>query len=234
MVLRGGLLSQGPAPQPYRADLAFDVANPDTEAFGCTAPVTTHGSRISEIGDARFMPAGRSVDATGLVVLPGLVASVDGLSAREWLGPSLPTLARLGVANLRWHVAPGDLAAAQEWAAQQSGPTPAIETRPSPEGHSPLRITAAPGTPGSLRLGDVMHALAGETAPSPGDPGQPAAPLQLVPGAPASFLLLRPDPSTPDPARRHARGRLPRRPRAAAAGQLATVSAMSDQGARDT
>jgi hypothetical protein len=102
------------------------------------------------------------------------------------------------VARLLWHVAPSDLAAAQAWAAQQGGPTPAIEARPSPEGPSPLRITTAPATPVSLRLGDVLHALAGETAPSPGDPGQPAASLQLVPGAPASFLLLRPDPSTPD------------------------------------
>ena len=194
VVVRGGLLAQGPSPQPYRADLAFDVTTPDAEAFGCAVAVPARGSRVSEVGDARFVASGRSLDATGLVLLPGLVASVDGLAAREWLGPALPGLARLGVARLLWHIAPVDLASAQAWAAEQTGQVPAIEARPTAEGRSALLLGAAATKPRSLRLRDVLGALGA----NPAGLSLQGPALPLAPGATASFLLLRPDASMPD------------------------------------
>ena len=106
-VARGGRILQG-AGEPYRADIAFDVQRPDRRAWGCPGAPDAGASRIAEVGDTRFVAAGREVDAAGALLVPALVASVRGLAARRWLTAAvLDESARLGVGELRWHVGPG-------------------------------------------------------------------------------------------------------------------------------
>jgi hypothetical protein len=75
VVLRGGQVVQPGPPGPYRADVSFDRRTSDQFRAGC-APEPS-GSRITEIGDARFMGAGESVDAAGTVIAPAFFASVN-------------------------------------------------------------------------------------------------------------------------------------------------------------
>ena len=110
VVLRGGQVLQPGAP-PYRADVAFDRRTSDQSRAGCGPEPA--GSRIGEIGDARFLGAGETIDASGTLIAPALTASVRGLDARAWLTPAaLEAIGRLGVATLRWHVPAADHAAA--------------------------------------------------------------------------------------------------------------------------
>src|SRR4029453_4078488 len=54
-------------------------------------------------------PAGARRDAAERVLLPALAASVRGIDARSWLkAESLDAISRLGVAQIRWHVAGSD------------------------------------------------------------------------------------------------------------------------------
>ena len=96
--------------EPYRADIAFDVDVPDAARWGCPGAADAGASRIVEVGDARFLAAGRDVDAAGALIVPALTASVRGLAARRWLtARALDDMARLGVGALRWHVARRDV-----------------------------------------------------------------------------------------------------------------------------
>ncbi|HVR71607.1 MAG TPA: M14 family zinc carboxypeptidase, partial [Vicinamibacteria bacterium] len=116
VVLRGGEVVQPDTPRPYRADVAFDRRTSDQFRAGC-APEPT-GSRIAEIGDARFAGAGEVLEAAGTVIVPAFVGSVEGLGARAWLtAEALRAIGGLGVATVRWHVAAADAPAASAHAA---------------------------------------------------------------------------------------------------------------------
>jgi hypothetical protein len=62
VVVRGGFIQQPGSGPPYRADLAFDIRRDDRDTAGC-ATGSISGASIVEIGDARFLGAGRVVDA---------------------------------------------------------------------------------------------------------------------------------------------------------------------------
>jgi hypothetical protein len=187
VVVREGRILQA-AGGPYRADVAFDVHAPDSRAWGCPGAPDAGPSRIVEVGDARFLAAGREVDASGAVLVPALTASVRGAGARWWLTTKvLEDMARLGVGSLRWHVALRHVGIAQVVVAERAGPgRPAIEIVRATDAVSPLVVSRPPRRPVSRTLGDFVDALGTwkEVAASP-------APIRLAPGAPASFLVLR-------------------------------------------
>ena len=119
VAVRGGRVAQASATAPYRADLAFNVAGHDRVRAGCGT--AEPGSSIEEVGDARFLGAHESVDATGAVVVPALTVGVEG--AAPWLdGGALDTLARTGVGRIVWTVDAGEAVAASRRVPELAGP----------------------------------------------------------------------------------------------------------------
>ncbi len=199
VVVRGGEILQPGTSTPYRADLAFNRVRDDRLEAGCPAGVTGgswaplrgDGSRITEIGDARFLAAGREVDAAGRLVLAPFTVAVDGWRARRWLdGETLERLARMGVAEARWIVPGRRLAAAQAVARELGGPgrprlVPVADAEP---GTLPV-LKRPPAEPESRNLGTVAKALG---AGSLERLWPRAAPPAIRRGRPASFLIALP------------------------------------------
>jgi hypothetical protein len=192
VVLRGGQVVQPEPPRPSRADVAFDRRTSDQSLARCGPEPA--GSRITEIGDARFAGAGESVDATGTWIASAFVASVHGLQARAWLSPGvLQTIGRLGVGTLRWQVAATDMQAAAYHAASAAAPgRPALVPTSLDEPVSLLTLTAPPALPRSPTLAAALDSL------SPGwrdrlaaRPLLPALASRLAVDAPASVVQLR-------------------------------------------
>ena len=200
VVLRGGRILQGSSPEPYRADVAFDVKAPDVRTWACPGAPDSGPSRIVEIGDARFITGARDVDAAGALIVPALTASVRGIAARRWLtARALEEMARLGVGRVRWHVARSDMADTLSLAAERSAAgRPTVEVVAMTDAPSPLLVSRAPRRPKSRALYDVVEALGGPTAlemslvrPSASPSTKP---VELTKDAPASFLVLKPGP----------------------------------------
>jgi hypothetical protein len=203
VVLRGGEILQGRSGVPYRADLAFDVERPDAVAWGCPGQADRGPSRIVEVGDARFLTAGREVDAAGAVIVPALTASVRGLAAGRWLtARALDDMARLGVGLLRWHVHMRDVGAAQALAAERSAPgRPTILVASLTDTPSLLVLARPPRRPASRTLADALEALGSWRAPTrsfaaalpllTAPPATEPAPVRLTRDQPASFVVLR-------------------------------------------
>ena len=201
VVLRGGQVLQAPRLEPYRADVAFDAARSDLEWAGCGNPRA--GSRVVEVGDARFLAAGQAVDATGGVVMPALTVSVRGLPSRSWLTlPALDTLGALGVGTVRWHVALDDRGAAQEHARSLTTVgRPAVVVVAEDDAPADLLLAAAPRAAAAPTLGAAFDALVGRgwrpgrdgfvsrALAGPAVPGPRTPPLTL--DAPAYLALLR-------------------------------------------
>jgi hypothetical protein len=210
VIVRGGRVLQG-AGGPYRADLAFDVRIPDRRAWACDGVADSGPSRIVEVGDARFLAAGRVVDASGALIVPALAASVRGLAARRWLtAAALDAMAGLGVAEVRWHVRRVDVGAALDVAdALAAAGRPAIRVARLLDPPAGLVIARPPRRPASRTLADVLDALGTwrtparplASAPSSAPPASSPPPVPLTRDAPASFLVLRlPEGAPPDPA----------------------------------
>ncbi len=197
VAVRGGEVLQPGAPAPYRADLAFNVFVDDREIAGCPAG-GAGGSRVFDLGDARFLGAGREVDAAGNLLLAPFTAGARGWKARRWLdAATLERLGALGVATVRWSVPPRRLAAAQDIARRVTGRGRA-RLEPSAGSVEPARFTL-PGPPAAAdsgSLGDVLQALGGRPAPEALWALWPAvagtAPAAIRPGRPASFLIVQP------------------------------------------
>ena len=207
-LVSGGCIWQPPAPEPYRADLGYDLLDDDPAVAVCADPGPTGRSRIREIGDGRFLGATRRVDAADLLLVPALAASVRGLAARDWMtAEALGAMARLGVARLLWHVAPLERTEAMTTAARLSAPgRPMIEivgleippclleiTRPPVPPKGPGLDAALDAlTAGSWRTRAAARPLASLLGELAGlGMGAGPAPL-LAPDAGASLLLLRP------------------------------------------
>ena len=209
IAIGGGYLRQPSAPAPYRADLAFDVLNDDRAVAGCTTGESAQ-SRIAEIGDARFLGAGRRIDAAEGTLLAPFVAGARGYTARRWLDAELlARLARLGVGTLRWVVKPRRLVAARAHSERlEVAGRARIEVVAAPAGEPWLRLDGPPAEPRSATLADLVAALLGENRLdeaaglsaselldrlwSTGD-HRPVRP-HLGRGRPASLLLLSPAP----------------------------------------
>ncbi len=201
VAVRGGKILQPGTATPYRADLAFNLARDDRVEAGCPGAVA-RGSRILELGDARFLAAGREVDAAGSLVLAPFVVEVRGWSARRWLDAGvLERLARLGVGEVRWTI-PGRRLAAAEAIARDLGAAgrPRLEPVVAPASGAWQRLSGPP-EPASDALGDVIEALGAESL-------ERLWPKTVRPAIrrhlPASFLVVTPagdDPAQLDDAR---------------------------------
>ena len=172
-------------------------------SWGCPGAVDAGSSRIVEVGDARFLAAGREVDATGALVVPALTASVRGLAAQRWLtARALEDMARLGVARLRWHVARRDVGEALAVVAERSAAGAAdvevadIDRRTVAAASSRARAAASEvdGPRGRPRRASADGG--GPTLAVLDSAGAPivAAAVELTRDAPASFLVLKPGP----------------------------------------
>jgi hypothetical protein len=160
VVVRGGRLLQPGIAEAYRADVAFDVVGSDRAAAAC-AGAPRRGSRVSEIGDARFLFGRDSVDASGLLVLPAFTASLRGVDARAWLdAPALTAWARAGIGRVLWHVLSADRPAAEAHAAPlgKEG-LPRLEIVGESDASAALRLGGPPAAARSPRLSDVLDAL---------------------------------------------------------------------------
>ena len=190
VAVRGGQILQPGAGAPYRADLAFNRSRDDREEAGCPAD-TPQGSRIFDLGDARFLAAGREVDATGQLVLSPFVVGVRGWSARRWLdGDALERLARLGVGEVRWLVPPRRLASAMAVARRWSAADrPRLTTVASPSLAAGPWLEGPPAAPGGDTLAQVLAALGAESAEQL---WPPAALPAIRHRGPASFLIVSP------------------------------------------
>jgi hypothetical protein len=204
VVVRGGFIRQPGSGPSYRADLAFNRTLDDRDAAGC-ATGSAHRSFVVEIGDARFVGAGRVVDASQSLLVAPFVAGIEGWKARRWMNAEvLSELAQLGVGTVIWQVSPRKKEAAASLARGLAGEGRArLEVVPKPAELPWLRLTGPPRSPDSDSLTNVVEALVGEsreTEPlSPetldqlswfrrSERGRPALRRRL----PASFLLLSP------------------------------------------
>jgi hypothetical protein len=207
LLLEGGRILQPPGRDPYRADLAIDLLDDDPLIAACADPGSPGPSRIREVGDGHLLAAARRWDATGRLLVPAFAASVRGADARSWLSASvLDAVSRLGVARLRWHVAPAERPAALTVAERLSAPGRAaievvdLDTRAfALEISGPPAAVASPPTvasalealtrgawreaPASTTLAEQLAVLSGEASG-----GAPA----LRPDARACLLVLRP------------------------------------------
>jgi hypothetical protein len=213
VAVRGGEILQPGSAAPYRADLAFDVRRGDRELAGCAPPRAdnTPRSEITELGDARVFGAGREVDGRGRVLLAPFTVGVHGWKARRWLdAAAVDRLGRLGVARLVWVVASRKVDAAARHAATITGPgRPRIDVS-SDRGALPRRVLAErPRPPASDSLASALASL-DEACRSRPSVGLDASLEALWNGAshpllrfeaPASFVLLRPEPAERDLAR---------------------------------
>jgi hypothetical protein len=208
VLVSGGDVWQPGAGAPYRADVAFDRLDPDPLRAGCETVPAREGSRVREIGDGRFLGAGRRVDATGTLVVPALTASIWALGAREWLDEAaLGALGRLGVARILWHVAPDEHADARALAEALAGPArPVLEVRDAEAEPCLLEVSGRPpAVPAPVGLDQALDALtagrwrsaaAGRSLPGLLEPlivcpGDGKTTRILAPDEPASLLVLR-------------------------------------------
>lgn len=197
VVVRGGQVTQSAAlDAAYRADVAFDATRSDLEWAACGP--TRNGSRILEVGDARFIAAGESLDASGAIVMPALTVSVRGLKSRAWLTPpALGRLASLGVGTVRWHVPLPDRGLAEQHARSLAAAgRPAVAVVDEKD-DAALVVAALPPANADGSLAGALRALKG-AAPAADDlaralpgPATGPRPLALTLDAPASLILLR-------------------------------------------
>ena len=199
VAVRGGSLLQPGTTTPYRADLAFNRYRDDREEAGCTSSgaFPSSGSGIVDLGDARFLAAGREIDATGSLVLAPFMVGVEGWSARQWLdGATLDRLAWLGVGTVRWSVKSRRLAAAEALSRELGGPGKArLAPVVAPATLPPLKLTRRPAVPDADTLAAIVRALGSDARSVDAlarlwpDAG-PGAPPAIRRGLPASFLVV--------------------------------------------
>jgi hypothetical protein len=187
--------------------VAFDVLDRDPVTVTCADAGPTGASRIREVGDGRLLGAARRVDVTGRLVVPAFTASIRGLAACSWLTPeALVAVGRLGVARLRWHVAPAERPEALTLAGRLAAPgRPSLEVVEPGAPASLLEIGSPPDRPPSPSVESVLdaltrrswrsqaagrplHVLLGELAGAGPDVSGPV----IVPDARASLVVLRP------------------------------------------
>lgn len=208
VAVRGGFVLQPGTAVPFRADLSFNRLRSDRLEAGCAVD-EPWGSSIFELGDSRFIAAGRSVAADRALLLAPWVVGAEGWSVRRWLTAEVAIrLARLGVGTVRWRVGRRRLQAAETLARRLQGPRrPRIEVVTGPSPPARLNLRRPPPEPAAASLRAVLVALAGErwwrqaesrgALATLGDlwlaPGAAElAPPRLRPGQPASFLLVAP------------------------------------------
>jgi hypothetical protein len=175
VLVEGGRVAQPTAPEPYRADVAFDVLDDDRAAACRTdaappAAAAPAPSRVREVGDGRLLAAARRVDASGKIVAPALAVSVRGAAAGAWLdAKTLDAMARLGVGRVRWHVPLATRPRAEAGSARLAAAgRPAVEVVDLARPACPLLVTGVPQQAAGVSLGDALDALTGRRWPGRG------------------------------------------------------------------
>jgi hypothetical protein len=196
VLLAGGRVWQPGAGEPYRADVGFDVLDDDPLVASCAEPGWPGASRIREVGDGRLLGTAQRVDVAGRLMVPAFTAGVRGLGARSWLTPeTLVTVGRLGVARLRWHVAPVDRPEAVACAERLAAPgAPSIEVVDADTPASLLEIPSPPRTPASPSVESALDALTHGSWREKAA-GRPLAAVlgDLAGEGPSAYPLLAPD-----------------------------------------
>jgi len=206
VLLEGGHVWQPGAGEPYRADVAFDLLDRDPLVASCAEPGWPGDSRIREVGDGRLLGTARRVEVAGRLIVPAFTASVRGLASRSWLTPDgLVAIGRLGVARVRWHVAPVERKEAVAHTGGLEAPgRPEVEVVDAEAPADLLEVPAPPALPSSSTLDAALDALtrgswrgrgAGRSladllADLAGEP--PGAGPLVAPDTRASLVVLRP------------------------------------------
>jgi hypothetical protein len=161
VLLEGGRVWQPGAGEPYRADVAFDTLDDDPLVARCAEPGWPGASRVREVGDGRLLGSARRIDVTGRLMVPAFAASVRGLGVRSWLTREvLVAMGRLGVARLRWHVAPVERPEALAHAGPLAAPgSPSVEVMDLEAPASLLEVPSPPGAPASPAVASALDAL---------------------------------------------------------------------------
>jgi hypothetical protein len=203
VVVRNGYLLQPGSDRAYRADLAFDRLRSDRQDVGCSRDARTR-SQISEIGDARFLGAGQSLDASDGLLLAPFEVGAEGWSVRKWLdAATLSRLASLGVGSVHWSVARRHSDAAQALASRLASPgLPRIEIRTPSETLPQLVLEGPPAAASSSSLADSLEALGADRWRTPEqlqglwrrETGEEPTLPHLRPGQEASFVIVSPAP----------------------------------------
>jgi hypothetical protein len=201
VVVRDAYVLQPGTTRAYRADLAFDRLRSDRQDVGCSQGATVR-SRISEIGDARFLGAGESLEANNSLLLAPFEVGVEGWSARKWFDEAhLARLADLGVGTLYWSVSHRRSEAAHDLVGQlRASGLPRIEVVTAPSPLPTVVLSGPPKEAASASLAAVLEALGAEAWTTLEQlqalwvrrPGTEANPPRLRQGLAASFLLLSP------------------------------------------
>jgi hypothetical protein len=205
VAVRGGDLLLPGAQKAFRADVIFNRVRQDRYDAGCEDVEPVAGSRIEEIGDARFVTAGRDISSEGSTLVAPFEVGIRGWAASKWLTEaSLGHLAQFGVGKILWSVEDESTTAAQEWGKTLQGPGQPILRIVSASSELPwLQLEEIPSVTGDRRLGSRLKLLldAGEEVDgshretreildklwSTDTNRRPA----LRVGEPASFVLLR-------------------------------------------
>jgi len=198
VVIRDGYLLQPGTSRAYRADLSFYRFQDDRRLAGCATETET-GSRIFEIGDNRFVGAGKMVDGKDTLVLAPFVIAVKGWSARKWLdAATLSDLTRLGVGTVRWSVGRGKNASAQARVQQLNSKSHTkVEVVDAKADLAPVVLEERPPKALSRKLEDILKALGSPGSLQdlwPGDLSASSGLPVLRPGRSASFLMVSPAP----------------------------------------
>ncbi len=157
VVVLGGFFRRPRHDPPYRADLAFNIEVDDRDAAGCPTGRAPR-SYIAEIGDARYLGAGRVVDAGESLLVATFTAGVEGWKARRWLSEEvLENVARLGVGTVIWEVPSRKTEVAEALARELNGGGRArLEVVASPATMPWLSMAGPPRAPVSKSLADVV------------------------------------------------------------------------------
>jgi hypothetical protein len=208
VAVRDGFLLQPGTTTPYRSDLSINLIRGDRHRAGCAIDDQAR-SEIVEIGDSRFIAAGRDLDASDSLILAPFEVGAKGWSARRWLDEAaLSRLARVGVGKVRWQVKNRHLEVARAHArALNGGGSSRLEVVLGSTSLPWLTVDGPPSRPESDSLVDALAALAGKRmrkrlasrsaedalqslwpAAAEGAAWRPA----IVVGQAASFLLVSP------------------------------------------
>jgi hypothetical protein len=204
VVVLGGFFRRPRHDPPYRADLAFNIEVDDRDAAGCPTGRAPR-SYIAEIGDARYLGAGRVVDAGESLLVAPFTAGVEGWKARRWLSEEvLEDVARLGVGSVIWEVPSRKTEVAEALARKLNGGGRArLEVVARAATMPWLSMEGPPRAPVSNSLADVVAALSGafksvdqrgaELLDLLGWHGESGVRQPVLRrGRPASFVLLSP------------------------------------------
>jgi hypothetical protein len=210
IAVRGGYVLQPGTTTPYRSDLSINLAEDDRHAAGCVTGFSGR-SRIMEVGDSRFIAAGKNVDATGSLIVAPFEVAVQGWRARRWLDEGeLKRLAGMGISGVRWEVKSRHLDRARVRAAMLNAlPGVRLEVTDESTPATWVVLKKPPAGSGSGLLKDQLLALAGRKMKRTLEAGPPEVALKhlwpradevaeagavIRPQQPASFLLVSPAP----------------------------------------